>query len=108
MSTGAIIAIVVGALVLLAIVALVVRAGRNKRLEARRIEAGQLHEEAESHAAQAERRRAEFERESELAREHHDRARAIDPDVDDTGEAEAHAEDAEMSTPRGDSATANR
>jgi Flp pilus assembly protein TadB len=101
MSAGAIVAIAVGAVLLVILIALIAGMARRRRLNARRVEAGQLHEQAEAHAARAERRRVEYEREAELAREHHDRARELDPDAGDSGEEEAYAADEEVRTGRG-------
>ena len=59
MSTGAIIAIVVGALILLALLWFVARAGRERRLDTRRDEAREIRREAEVGSAQADKSRAE-------------------------------------------------
>jgi F0F1-type ATP synthase membrane subunit b/b' len=76
MDTGVIIAIVVGALIVLALLWLVGRAGRNRRHETRREEARGIRREAEVGRAQADRTRAEAEaqaaeakRQDALARE---------------------------------------
>jgi len=124
MSTGAIIAIVVGAIILVALLAYTAAAMRRHRLEGRREEARGLHRQAqarsiqvegqrasaEEHAARSRRAQAEAEekaaqarrdelvaqeraveadRGAEAAREHHDRARAVDPDMSDEGHEEA-------------------
>ena len=62
MSTGAIIAIVIGVLILLALLWFLGRKGRERKLEARRGEAREIRREAETGRAQADRTRAEAER----------------------------------------------
>ena len=128
MSTGAIVAIAVGAVIVLAIILVLGRMARDRRLERRRGEASELHQEASARgqraeqvrasadeaAARAERRKAEAdeqaakarkdsveaEREGEhaaeeilAARTRHDRAREVDPDLDDSAHEEAAAID---------------
>lgn len=58
MSTGTIIAIVVGALVLIAIVALISRAGQRRKLDTRREQAGTLREGARERTLKAEHERS--------------------------------------------------
>jgi hypothetical protein len=121
MSTGAIVAIVVGAILLIALLATLVPLTRRRSLGRRRERAGSLRQEAHTHRLNAERTRAaadeqaarasrekaeaeelaargrvqrassqervtEAQREMAVAREHHDRARAIDPDAGDTAQ----------------------
>jgi FtsZ-interacting cell division protein ZipA len=123
-STGAIIAIVVGAILLVGLIVVGTRMARQRRLEGRREKAGELRQQAQhrdrtaqdaraaadEESARAERVRAEAdEKEAEarrheiaaqqrageaegktvVAREHHERAREVDPDVSDSGEDEA-------------------
>jgi FtsZ-interacting cell division protein ZipA len=123
-STGTIIAIVIGAIVLVALLTVAVIAVRRARLANRRHQAGELHRQARGRTIQVEAaqasadrraahaRRAEAEAEekaaqarhdkalaqqetvaveqkAEFARDHYDRARAVDPDSSDTGEEEA-------------------
>jgi biopolymer transport protein ExbB/TolQ len=59
MSTGVVVAIVVAALILIALVALLARRGREQRLDARRTEAGRLRDEAGVRRRNAEREQAE-------------------------------------------------
>ena len=101
MSTGAIVVIGLAARVVLALVAVLARKGRERRLETRRVEAGEIRREAELHGARADGIRAEAEeraararREEAVAREqalradehaqeadeHHRRAAELDPD----------------------------
>ena len=68
MDTGVIIAIVVGVLILLALLWLLARAGRNRRHEARRVEAREIRREAEVGTAQADRTRAEADAQAAEAR----------------------------------------
>ena len=58
MSTGAIIAIVIGAILLVALIALVARAAGQRRLERRREAAGEQRDQARTRAIQAESARA--------------------------------------------------
>jgi flagellar biosynthesis/type III secretory pathway M-ring protein FliF/YscJ len=58
MSTGAIVGIVVGALVLIALLVLLTRAARNRRLEGRREQAAEVREDAQSRTLRANRQRA--------------------------------------------------
>jgi hypothetical protein len=109
MDTGVIIAIVVGALVLIALFAIAARRGRERKLETRRSEAAEHRLEAEVRGARADRQEAGAEeraarakreqalaqeqaararQERGLAEERHERARDIDPDVDDREPAE--------------------
>jgi hypothetical protein len=124
-STGTIIAIVIGAIVLVTLLTVAVIAIRRARLGNRRHQARELHRQArgrtiqveaaqasaDRHAAHARRADAEaeeksaearhdkalaqqesdaIEQQAALARDHYDRARAVDPDSSDTGEEEAH------------------
>jgi hypothetical protein len=120
MDTGVIIAIVVGALIVLALLWFVGRAGRNRRHETRRAEAREIRREAEVGTAQADRTRAEAEtqaaearRQDALARERqaaadeqhreardrHIEAARKDPDMDpDEAAAEFDRRHAERST----------
>ena len=128
MSTGAIVAIAVGAVIVLAIILVLGRMARDRRLERRRGQASELRQEASARGqraeqvrasadeatARAERRKAEAdeqaakarrdsveaEREGEhaaeeilAARTRHDRAREVDPDLDDSPQEEAAAID---------------
>ena len=68
MDTGVIIAIVAGALILLALLWLVTRAGRTRRHEKLRTEAREIRREAELGRAQADKTRAEAEAQSAEAR----------------------------------------
>jgi multidrug efflux pump subunit AcrA (membrane-fusion protein) len=68
MDTGVIIAIVIGALILLALLWFVGRKGRERRHETRRVEAGEIRREAELGGAQADKTRAEAEAQSAEAR----------------------------------------
>jgi FtsZ-interacting cell division protein ZipA len=130
MSTAAIIAIVVGAILLVVLIVVGTRMARQRHLEGRREKAGELRQQAQhrdrtaqdaraatdEESARAERVRAEAdEKEAEarrheiaaqqrageaegktvVAREHHERAREVDPDVSDSGEDEARDLDEE-------------
>jgi F0F1-type ATP synthase membrane subunit b/b' len=68
MSTGLIIAIVIIALIVLAAVLLLGKKGREKRLDSRRDQAGEIRREAEVSHAQADRTRAEAEERAARAR----------------------------------------
>jgi F0F1-type ATP synthase membrane subunit b/b' len=68
MSTGAIIAIVIAALIVLALLWFLGRKGRERRHETRRVEAREIRREAEVDRAQADRTRAEAEAQSAEAR----------------------------------------
>jgi LPXTG-motif cell wall-anchored protein len=102
MDTGAIIALVVGGLALLALLVLIGRKRREKRLESQRVEAHEVRREAQISSAQAEREQAEAdaraararreqalarekalgaEKRGRFAREQHERADDLDPDV---------------------------
>ena len=59
MSTLGTIAIIVGAVVLLALIAIALMGARKKRLDSRREQAGELRNEAQRHGRLAERQRAE-------------------------------------------------
>jgi FtsZ-interacting cell division protein ZipA len=67
MDTGAIIAIVVGAVLLIAIAVFVSRAARARKLEARRNEAGELRQEAMQRDLTAQRHRAAAEEKAAIA-----------------------------------------
>ena len=97
MDTGVIVAIVVGALILLALLWLVGRAGRARRHDTRRVEAREIRREAEVGRAQADRTRAEADaqgaearRQDALARE-----RAAAADEQQREARERHIEAAE-------------
>ena len=111
MSTGVIIAIVVAVLIVLAILWLVGRSARERRLDTRRHEASEIRREAEVGRAQADRTKAEADeraararREEATAREQaaraeeqqrevrdrHLEAAALDPDVDEKQAAERY------------------
>ena len=114
MDTGVIIAIVVGALVLIAAIAIASKMARERRLEGKREEAREVRHEAQVRGAQAERQHAEAEEQAararkeqaraeeqaaeaekhrRFARERQDEARSLDPDSDDEETArEEHAE----------------
>ena len=68
MDTGVIIAIVVGALILLGVLWMLARAGRTRRLDTRRTEAHEIRREAEVGRARADRTRAEAEAQGAEAR----------------------------------------
>jgi FtsZ-interacting cell division protein ZipA len=76
MSTGAIIAIVIGVLILLALVVWVSRRSRTKRLESRRHEAREIRSEAEVRTAEADKMSAEAEERAARARREEAEARA--------------------------------
>ncbi|MEA2406436.1 MAG: hypothetical protein QOE69_555 [Thermoleophilaceae bacterium] len=113
MDTGVIIAIVIGALLLVALFAVLGRAGGARRDEARRTKAGEIRREAEVSSAQADRMRAEADaqaaearRQEALARERaasadeqqreardrHIEAAELDPDADPDAVREQHDE----------------
>jgi FtsZ-interacting cell division protein ZipA len=102
MDTGAIIAIVVGGLALLALLVLVGRKSHEKRRESRRAEAHEVRREAQVYSARAEREQAEAdaraararreealaqekalgaEKRGRFAREQRERADELDPDI---------------------------
>ena len=104
MDTGVIVAIVVAALILIGLLALLGRRGRERKLEARRDEAHEIRREAEVGRAQADRTRAEAEERAARARreeatareqaaraesqqreahERHREADSLDPDVEE-------------------------
>ena len=68
MSTGAIVAIVVGAIVLLGLAVVLVSKTRGRRRESRRAQAGEIRREAQVRGAQAERHQAEAEERAARAR----------------------------------------
>lgn len=80
MSTGAIIAIVVGVIVIAAILVLVSRAMRARQHERRRTEAGELRQEAQSRGLRAE-------RESSLAAEQEARAKRAQAEAEEKAAA---------------------
>ena len=89
MDTWLIIVIVVAAVVVLALAYWAATRGRERRLESRRAEAGELREQAGLASRQAEEREsaardelAKAERERAVARGHATRADEVDPDVD--------------------------
>ena len=61
METGIIVAIVVGALLLIVLAVAMSRAAKNRKLEERRVEAGELREEAQRRGVTAQRHQAEAE-----------------------------------------------
>jgi FtsZ-interacting cell division protein ZipA len=121
MSAGAIIAIVIGALIVIAIVAWLSRRARNRRLETRRVDARRHREDASIATAQAEKTQAEADeraararreaakaeeaavtarQQQRFARERHAHADSLDPDVDDDGSRRGDAEDSQVSQTR--------
>ena len=106
-----IVIIIVAVIVLALIVALAGRAGRERKLQARREHASELRETAQAHSLEAERERATADqqaaraqqaqakavKQAELAREHAERADTLDPDVeadtDERDEARANGVD---------------
>jgi F0F1-type ATP synthase membrane subunit b/b' len=105
MSTTAIVLIVVGALVVLAIIAFAATKARGRRLDQRREEAQEVRVEAQAKARRAEQARLSAEEQAERARkeqaaaaELHGKANELDPDVDDADAATARgSEDAATS-----------
>jgi F0F1-type ATP synthase membrane subunit b/b' len=108
MDAGVIIAIVIGALLLLALFMLLGRKGRERKLESRRHEAREIRREAELDRAQADKTRAEAdaqaaearrqealarqraaeaEEQHRTARDRHLEAASLDPDADEEEEA---------------------
>jgi hypothetical protein len=111
MDTGVIVAIVIGALILLALLWLLGRRARERKLDTRRGEARGIRREAEVSRAQADRTRAEAEERAararreeatareqaahaeskqEEARDRHLQAASVDPDVDEREAAERY------------------
>jgi hypothetical protein len=109
MSAGVIIAIVVGVIVLAALLLLLGKKGRERRLETRREQAHEIRHEAQVHGAQAERERAEADeraararreqavaqeqaaradKSGRFARERHEEAVRVDPDADEGDDEE--------------------
>lgn len=89
MDTWLIVVIVIAAVFVVALALWAASRGRERRLEHRRVEAGEHRERAEQRARQAEERelaaREELdraERERAVARAHSSRADDVDPDVD--------------------------
>ena len=72
MDTGTIVAIVIGALVLVALFVVLSRAARSKKMDARRNEAGELRQQAQERSVKAERHSAVAEEKAAIA----DRAEA--------------------------------
>ena len=121
MDTGVIVAIVVAALILIALVVLLGRRGRERQLDGRREQAAEVRREVEVDSARADSARAEADeraararREEASAREQtaeaealqrdardrHLQAAALDPDVDETEAAERYdREQAERKAP---------
>ena len=114
MDTGVIIAIVVGALVLIAAIAIASKMARERRLEGKREQAREVRHEAQLRGAQADRQQAEAqeraararkeqaiaeeqaaeaEKHQRFARERHAEAQDLDPDSD--AEREARQEHAQ-------------
>jgi hypothetical protein len=114
MDAGVIIAIVVGALVLIAAIAIASKMARERRLEGKRDQAREIRHEAQVRGAQAEHQQAEAqeraararkeqaaadeqaaeaERHQRFARDRHAEAQDLDPDSDAEQEArEEHAQ----------------
>lgn len=111
MDTGVIVAIVIGALIVLALLWLLGRRARERKLDTRRGEAREIRREAEVSRAQADRTRAEAderaararreeatareqaahaESKQEEARDRHLQAASVDPDVDEREAAEQY------------------
>jgi FtsZ-interacting cell division protein ZipA len=103
MEAGTIIAIVIGAIVLIALIAFISKRGRDRKLEMRRHEAHESRREAKVRGAKADRVQAEADeraararqeaaaaeeqaaladKERRFARQHHERAIELDPDGD--------------------------
>jgi hypothetical protein len=112
MDTGLIIVIAIAAVALIALIALLGKRRRATRLEERRVEAREHHEEARISGARAERATAEAEeraararreqavadeqataadRERRFARDRHERAVEVDPDRDEVEEPDRGA-----------------
>jgi hypothetical protein len=112
MDAGVIIAIAIGVIVLAALLLLLGKKGRERRLESRRAQAHEIRHEAEVHGARAQRERAEAEerlararceqaaaeeqaahadKRHRFARERHEESVRIDPDGDGR-EAETRGE----------------
>jgi len=110
-STGAIVAIIIGALIVLALLALLLSRGRRRRLDTKRHDAREIRREAEVGRAQADRTRAEAderaararreeagareqsavaEAKQREARDRHMEAAKLDPDVDEKEAAERY------------------
>ena len=106
MDAGVIVAIVVGAIILIALFALLGKKGRERKLETRRTEAHELRREAQVRQSQADRHKAEAderaararkeqaiaeeqaahaEKHSRFARDRHEKAADLDPDSDGDG-----------------------
>jgi biopolymer transport protein ExbB/TolQ len=104
MDTGVIVAIAVGALILIALLVVLARRARERKFEARREEAAEHRLEGQIRGARADRQEAAAEesgarakaeqatareqaararQERELAEGRHEHARQVDPDVDD-------------------------
>jgi hypothetical protein len=90
MDTGVIVAIVVGALILIALLVLVGKRGRERKLDTRRHEAHEIHGESEVRGARAQKAKAEADRLEAEARE---RSALADREGRAADEARAKAED---------------
>jgi LPXTG-motif cell wall-anchored protein len=95
MDAGVIVAIVVGALLLIGLIAWLGTRRRERRLEAKRIQAGEIRREAQIEGARAKREEAAAEehaaragRQQRFARERREEADQLDPDVEGTEYAE--------------------
>src|SRR3954449_11859379 len=97
MSTGAIIAIVIGVLILLALLWFLGRKGRERRLDNRRTEAREIRREAEVGSAQADKSRAEADAQAAEARRQDAlaRERAANADAQHREARERHIEAAD-------------
>ena len=91
MSTGAIIAIVIGVLIVLALLLWLSRRGRAAKLESRRHEAREIRREAEVRSAEADQTTAEADERAARARQEEAQARATAARADEQRqEADAH------------------
>ena len=114
MSTGAIVAIGMGAVALIALFGMLSMVIRRRRLDSRREQATELRQEARSRELRAKQAQAEAEekaatarresaaaeeraqvadRERRFARERHSEAQSIDPDVDDDATGDDRAQE---------------
>ena len=89
MDTWLIIVIIVVAIVVIGVLAWAATRGRQRRLESKRVEAGELRQEAQSRAQRADERQALAEEQAEQARRERveaesrlERADEVDPDTD--------------------------
>jgi hypothetical protein len=113
MDAGVIVAIIIGALILIALLVWAGSRGRERKLEGRRVEAEEHRLEGEVLGARADRQEAEAEersararreqaiadeqaalaqREREAANERHEHARDLHPDIDNDGDADRDRE----------------